>query len=312
MKMRIGIFACGPGMGLDAPLDEMLERFVKAEADGLASAWAANIFNYDALTLVTLAGRATKTLELGTAVTPTYPRHPAALAQQALTAQAAVGNRLTVGIGLSHKLVIESLFGLDYSTPIRHMREYLSVLTGLLTGQPTAYQGKEYRVGAQITVPGAARPAVLIAALGPKMLKLAGTMADGTITWMGGPKYLEQTAVPLITKAAREAGRPAPRVVAGFPIAVTSKPDVARAAAVTTFAMYSSLPAYRAILDIEGAPDAAGASIIGDEAEVRRRLKHLSDIGVTDLNAAPFPIADDPSAMQRTLEFLAEAARTGV
>jgi F420-dependent oxidoreductase-like protein len=299
-------------MGLDAPLDEMLERFAKAEADGFASAWAANIFNYDALTLLTLAGRVTKTLELGTAVVPTYPRHPAALAQQALTAQAAAGNRLTLGIGPSHKLVIEMLFGLDYSRPIRHMREYLSVLNGLLTGQPTAHQGEEYRVGAQITVPNAVRPTVLVAALSPRMLKLAGTMADGTITWMGGAKYLEQTAVPLITKAAREAGRPAPRVVAGFPVAVTSKPEGARAAAVTTFAMYSSLPAYRAILDIEGAPDAAGASIIGDEAEVRRQLKHLADIGVTDLNAAPFPIADDPPAMQRTYDFVAELARSGV
>lgn len=310
--MRIGLFACGPGMGMDAPLDDTLERFVKAEADGFASAWAGNIFNYDALMLVTLAGRVTKTLELGTAVVPTYPRHPAALAQQALTAQAAVGNRLTLGIGLSHKVVIETLFGLDYSTPIRHMREYLSVLNGLLTGQPTAHQGKEYRVGAQITVPKATQPPVLIAALGPQMLKLAGTMADGTITWMGGPKYLEQTAVPLITKAAHEAGRPTPRVVAGFPVAVTNRPESARAAAVTTFGMYSSLPAYRAILDIEGAPDAAGASIIGDEAEVRRQLRHLAEVGVTDLNAAPFPIADDPAALQRTLGFLAELARTGV
>ena len=310
--MRIGLWACGPGMGLDAPLDEMLERFVRAEADGFVSAWAANIFNYDALTLLTLAGRVTKTLELGTAVVPTYPRHPAALAQQALTAQAATGNRLILGIGPSHKLVIEMLFGLDYSKPIRHMREYLSVLTGLLTGQPTAHQGEEYRVGAQITVPGATRPPVLIAGLGPQMLKLAGTMADGTITWMGGPKYLAQTAVPLITKAAREAGRPAPRIVATAPIALTDKPESARAAAVTTFAMYSSLPAYRAILDIEGAPDAAGASIIGDEADVRRQLKHLAEAGVTDFGAAPFAIADDPAAMQRTYDFVANLARTGV
>jgi len=310
--MRIGLYACGPGMGLDAPLDEMLGRFVKAEADGFASAWAGNIFNYDALMLVALAGRITKTLELGTAVVPTYPRHPAALAQQALTAQAAAGNRLTVGIGLSHKIVIETLFGLDYSTPIRHMREYLSVLNGLLTGQPTVHQGEEYRVGAQITVPNAERPPVLVAALGPLMLKLAGTMADGTITWMGGPKYLEQTAVPLITKAAAEAGRPAPRIVAGFPVALTDKPESARAAAAMTFAMYASLPAYRAILDIEGAPDATGASIIGDEAEVRRQLKHLVDAGVTDVNAAPFPMADDPGALQRTYDLLADLARTGV
>lgn len=310
--MRIGLWACGPGMGLDAPLDEMLERFVKAEADGFAAAWAANIFNYDALTLVALAGRVTKTIELGTAVMPTYPRHPAALAQQALTAQAAAGNRLILGIGPSHKLVIETLFGLDYSTPIRHVREYLSVLNGLLTGEPTAYQGKEYRVGVQVAVPGAARPAVLIAALGPQMLKLAGTMADGTVTWMGGPKYLEQTAVPLITKAAQEAGRSAPRVVAGAPVAVTDKAESAQAAAVTTFAMYASLPAYRAILDIEGAPDAVGASVIGGEADVRRQLKHLAEAGVTDFNAAPFPIAEDPSAMQRTYDFVAGLARTGL
>ena len=135
-----------------------------------------------------LAGRETSKIELGTGVVPTYPRHPTALAQQALTAAAASNNRLTLGIGLSHRVVIENMLGLDYSKPIRHTREYLSVLMPLLEGNRVSFRGEEYRVAAQIQVAGAARPPVLVAALGPQMLKLAGKMADGTITWMGGPK----------------------------------------------------------------------------------------------------------------------------
>jgi F420-dependent oxidoreductase-like protein len=309
--MRIGIGLAAP-FAADGTVDALIAQVAKAEADGFAAVWMANIFSNDAVMTLALAGRVTKTIELGTFVVPTYPRHPVALAQQALTAAAAAGGRFTLGIGLSHRVVIENVLGLDYSKPIRHMREYLSVLMPLLSDGQVAFQGEEYRVAARMNVPGATKPPVLVAALGPQMLRLAGRMADGTGTWMGGPKYLEQTAIPIITAAAREAGRPAPRVAAGFPIAVTTKVDSARESASKAFANYGRLPSYRAVLDIEGAPDAAGVAIVGDETSVERQLGHLAAIGVTDFNASPFAVEGDPDALTRTYQFLSALARHGV
>jgi len=309
MKIGIGI---GDAVGSVGGIDALLAQFTKAEADGFDSAWVANIFGVDAIMLCALAGRVTTSIELATGVVPTYPRHPTAIAQQALTASLASGGRFTLGIGLSHKVVIENMFGLDYSKPIRHMREYLSVLNPLLQGKAAAFSGEEYRVAAAITVPGATPPPVLVAALGPQMLKLAGRMADGTVTWMGGPKYLADTAIPAIRAAAAAAGRPAPRIASGFPIAVTSKVDEARASASKVFAVYGQLPSYRAVLDVEGAADASSVAILGDEAEVERQVRHLAEIGVTDFNASPFPVDGDPDASKRTYALLAALAKRGV
>jgi F420-dependent oxidoreductase-like protein len=271
-----------------------------------------NIFGFDAITLLALAGRVTSRIELGTFVVPTYPRHPAALAQQALTTSAATGGRFTLGVGLSHQVVIENMFGLDYSKPIRHMREYLAVLLPLLAGERVQFQGDEYRVAAQITAPGAKRPDVIVAALGPQMLRLAGRVADGTATWMGGMSYLESTAIPAITSAAADAGRPTPRIVAGFPVAVTSDTAAARASASKQFVVYGQLPSYRAVLDVEGAADASGVALVGTEDEVERQVRHLAEIGVTDLNASIFPVEGDAASVGRSYELLSGLAKEGV
>lgn len=310
--MRIGTFV-GPGAGEQgATFEGLLDQYHRAEAEGFVAAWTPNIFSHDAITLLALAGRVTSTLELGTFVVPTYPRHPMALAQQALTAAAATGGRFTLGIGLSHKIVIENMMGLDFSKPLRHMREYLGVLMPLLEGKPVSFRGEEFRVQGQVDVPGAPRPPVIVAALGPQMLRLAGRMADGTATWMGGPGYLEKVAIPTITAAAAEAGRPAPRIVAGFPIAVTTRRDEARAAASQSFAVYGTLPSYRAVLDLEGARDASDILITGTEEEVERQLRRLRDIGVTDLNYSPSPVPGDAEAGTRTRELLAGLAKSGL
>jgi 5,10-methylenetetrahydromethanopterin reductase len=309
--MRIGI-GVGAGTGEDGEIGALLKQFERAEASGFDSAWMANIFSHDAIMVLALAGQVTSRLELGTFVVPTYPRHPTALAQQALTAAAACGGRFTLGIGLSHKIVIENMFGLDYSKPVRHMREYLSVLMPLLSGKQTQFSGAEFRVAAQIAVPGATAPPVIVAALGPQMLKLAGRMADGTATWMGGPKYLAETAIPAIKASAAEAGRPAPRIISGFPIAVTADKDAARKSASAVFAIYGQLPSYRAVLDVEGAADASNVAIVGSEAEVEQQLRHLASVGVTDLNASMFPVEGDAGAIGRTFEFLAGLAKKGI
>lgn len=307
--MNIGLNA---GLGRSATLDDLITQIVKAEADGFPSTWVANISSHDALMLLALAGQRTKKIELGSAVVPTFPRHPVALAQQALTVQAASGNRLVLGIGLSHRVSIEDRLGLKYEKPILHMREYLQVLNAVLSGQPAEFSGKLYRVKTQLTVPGTTAPPIIVAALGPQMLKLAGTLASGTIVWMGGRKYLAGTAVPHITRAAREAGRPAPRIVAGLPIAVTNKPDAARATASKNYANYGVLPSYRAILDIEGAKDPAEVAIIGNEVQVEQHLRDLAQAGVTDFNASLYQVEEDRGALERTYQFLANLARKGV
>ena len=302
----------GTGVDTSGPLETVLQSIRETEEAGFHSVWIPNIFGYDAITLMALAGQVTSSVELGTFVVPTYPRHPTAIAQSALTAAAATGGRFTLGIGLSHKIVIEDMFGMDYSKPIRHTREYLSVLMPLLEQEQVRFSGEEYRVNAKLDVAGVTRPPVVVAALGPQMLKLAGKMADGTATWMGGPKYLAEVAIPTITMAAREAGRPEPRIVAGFPVAVTADADAARASASKSFAIYGQLPSYRAVLDMEGAPDAAGVAIVGSEAEVASQLKALDGCGVTELNASPFQVHGDPEATSRTRTFLANVAKKGL
>ena len=217
-------------------------------ADGAANTidgvvhFAQNV-GFDAISTLSIVGRETQRIGLGTAVTPTYPRHPTALAQQAMTAAAATGNRFTLGIGLSHKIVIENMLGFSYDRPAAHMREYLEVLMPLLSGESVTHQGEQYNVGGlQISIPGADPVPTVVAALGPLMLKIAGEHTDGTNTWMVGPKTMENHIVARISRAADEAGRPSPRVVGGVPVILTRKVEEARQRIAGGLAMYGQVP----------------------------------------------------------------------
>ena len=254
----------------------------------MPSVWLAQIFGADALTMMAVAGAQMPGIEFGTAVVPTYPRHPTALAAQAMTVQAVTGGRLTLGVGPSHREVIEDMFGLDYTKPARHMREYLTVLGGLLRGERVDFTGETMRVNARLNIPGSTPPSVLVAALGPVMLRVAGELADGTVTWMTGPETLARHTVPVLSKAAADAGRPAPRVVASLPICLTTDLAAARERAARQFAMYGQLPNYRAMLDREGAVGPADIAIAGDEAALRAGLGRLADVGETEFQAVPF------------------------
>ena len=287
----------------DSSLAGAVSQAQRVEKLGLASFWLPNIFGVDAITGCALVGQQVGRIELGTAVVPTYPRHPVALAQQALTAAAAPGGRFTLGIGLSHKIVIEDMFGLDYSKPARHMREYLEVLGPLLRGEPVEHRGQEYQVKASLSVPGATRVPLLVAALGPVMLGIAGRLSDGTITWMTGPRTLADHIAPVIGKAAREAGRPQPRIVAGLPIALCRDVAAAREKMAKAFEIYGMLPSYRAMLEREGVVGPGDVGLVGDEASLRAQVARLRDAGVTDFDAAVAPL--EPGAGERTLEFLA-------
>jgi F420-dependent oxidoreductase-like protein len=256
--VRIGIFGGDVASG---PIDTLVDAVRTSADDGFATFWLPQIFGVEALAALAVAGREVPGIELATGVVPTFPRHPVTLAQEALTTQAASGNRLLLGIGLSHKPVIEGMFGHSFDKPLRHMREYLAVLLPLTRGEPVSFNGEVFRVSAGLQVKGAAPMPVLLAALGPKMLELAGELVDGTVTWVTGPQTIESHVVPIITAAASRAGRPAPRVAVGLPICVTSDADAARERAARTFQIYATLPSYRAMLDREGAE---GAADVGD------------------------------------------------
>ncbi|MDQ3294641.1 MAG: TIGR03564 family F420-dependent LLM class oxidoreductase, partial [Actinomycetota bacterium] len=238
------------GVTIDSsqPVAEVIDDVRRLRDAGFDLVGASQIFDYDALTLLAVVGSHVPDVELVTAVVPTYPRHPIVLAGQALTVQAATGGRLTLGIGLSHQIVIESLFGYSFEKPARHMREYLEVLLPLLRGEQVQYEGATLKAATMAPLGvDAPAPPVLLAALAPVMLKLAGAVADGTITWMVGPGTLESHIVPSITAAAEAAGRPAPRVCVGLPVCVTDDEAAARARADADFAIYGMLPSYRAM-----------------------------------------------------------------
>ena len=300
--MRIGVMLGATGG--DGGIDDVVAAAKRVEAAGLDNLWMANIFSFDAISTLSVVGREVPRIGLGTAVTPTFPRHPTALAQQALTAAAATGNRFTLGIGLSHKVVIENMLGLSYDRPAQHMREYLDVLMPLLRGEALNYEGELYRVrGLALTVPGAQPVPTVVAALGPLMLRVTGELADGTNTWMVGPKTMEQHIVARLSAAAAAAGRPAPRVVGGVPIVLTNKPDAAREKIAGALTMYGQLPSYRAMLDREGVDGPADIALTGDENAVRGGIERFRNAGVTDFNAAIMDVED--GAYERTLEFLA-------
>ena len=300
--MRFGLMSGASMTGVT--VDSIVTLAKRAEAAGFASLWMAHIRSIDAIAALGVAGRETSRIELGTAVTPTYPRHPMAMAQQALTTAQLCGQRFVLGIGLSHQRVVEGMLGLSYAQPVRHMREYLSVLRPLLRGEMVNFEGELYRIAnLQIDVPGVVDVPVVVAALGEQMLRLTGRVADGTSTWMTGPQTLATHIRPTLAAAAAAAGRPVPRIIAGLPIVLTDEVDAAREKIARSLAIYGQLPSYRAMLEREGHRGPGDAALVGDEAQLRDQLLRLRDAGVTDFNASIAEV--DPGAFDRTFDFLA-------
>jgi 5,10-methylenetetrahydromethanopterin reductase len=305
--MRIGIHA-GINARADNAIDDLLAAAGEAHSHGL-DFWVPQLTDIDALTALAVVGRAVPGLALGTAVVPTYPRHPLTMAMQALTVQAASDNRLTLGVGLSHQIVIEGAFGMSYAKPIRHMREYLSILMAALQSGQVNFEGEELtaRTFAPVRVPGASAPTVVVAALGAQMLRLAGEMADGTALWMVGPRTVEDHVLPTITAAAAASGRAAPQIIVGLPVSVTADPEGARERAATAFGFYNNLPSYRAMLDKEGAGGPADVAIVGDEETVAAALEHLGSIGATALSLPVFGSREERARTITLLQSLADS-----
>jgi 5,10-methylenetetrahydromethanopterin reductase len=293
--MRIGIN--GTGLVQRASIDAIAEHAAQAAADGFASYWLAEhpTGGLDALTVLTVVGLRVPTIEFGTAIVPTMPRHPMVLAGQALTANAAIGGRLTLGIGLSHAPMMAQL-GLGFDKPIRHLREFLSVLMPLLDEGRVSYHGETVHCDAQLFKRAERRPSVVVAALGPQALAVAGARTDGTTLAWVGPRTIREHIVPSITAAAQKAGRPAPRIIATLPVCVTNEAEKVRSLVDKQLSMYGQLPSYRAMFDREGVAGPGDVALIGDEDAVLERVEELRAAGVTDFAPSEFT----PSAQDRT------------
>ena len=274
---------------------------------GYDSAWANQIFGQDALTLLAVVGAQVPEIELGTAVVPIHPRHPQMLAQQALTVQSASGDRLCLGIGVSHQMVVEGLWGYSYERPGRYMREYLEALMPMLRGETAMVTGKVVQAitVAPLDIPDTAPPPVLVAALASYMLKITGELADGTVTWMTGISTIASHVAPRIAEAASAAGRPSPRVVVSLPVCVTDDPARAKDDIDSAFSIYPTLPSYAAMLEKEGVERPADISLVGTEEQVRDAIGRLEAAGGTELVAA---ISGNAAEREATFGFLGSLA----
>lgn len=304
--MRIGIN--GTGLVQKASIDAISDDAQRAADDGFASYWLAEhpTGGFDALTVLTVVGLRVPDLELGTAIVPTFPRHPMVLAGQALTTQSAIGNRLTLGIGLSHAPMMAEL-GLSFDKPIRHLKEYLSVLLPLLEDGKVAFSGDTISCNAQSFFRPVARCPVVVAALGPQALKVAGRMTDGTTLAWVGPRTVREHIKPRLTEAATAAGRTAPRIIATLPICVTDDEARVRTRITETLTMYGKLPSYKAMFEREGVSEPGELALVGDESRVQDLVANLADAGVTDFAASEF--TTNPAEREQTRQLLIALAR---
>jgi len=310
--MRIGVMI-GPERGRYDTKVERLRRDGRwAEEAGFSTIWVPQIpDDFDALTAVALIGAETERIEIGTAVVPVQPRHPIALAQQTLSTQAVCGGRLSLGLGVSHHWIIDEMMGLPYEKPVATMRSYLDVLDPALAGPGMVdVENDAFRVHNPLDITDVAPTPVLIAALGPLMLRLAGERTDGTILWMADERAIESHIAPQINRAAESAGRPAPRIVAGVPVCVCDEDEIEIAVTRTNriLAEAEMSPNYQQLLDRGDAREVGDILAAGSEATVTKRLQAFADAGATDVSIRIVPIGDTRDELlasrQRTRDFL--------
>jgi F420-dependent oxidoreductase-like protein len=309
--VKLGMFIVDTGPSREG-LADVAANARWAEAAGLSSGWVPYVpWSHDAMVSLTVAAQATTTLELGTAVVPTYPFHPMAMARAALSVNAVANGRLTLGIGPSHPSVIERMYGMSYERAGVHTREYVDALrNGFAQQGQMEHHGEFYDFGSIFTVPDTPpEPGLLVAALAPYMLRLAGERADGTVLWLTDEHALATHVLPRITAAAEAAGRPSPRIVVGMPIAICADEAEGKAAAARIFQTYTQIPTYARILDRAADSRPENVLFVGSETTVRDRLLRYAELGATEILAAPFAWGEQRSSITaRTREFLAGVA----
>lgn len=303
----------GPERGRYATKVERLRADARwAEESGFATVWVPQIPDeFDALTAATLIGLETTRIQVGTAVVPVQPRHPIALAQQALSVQAVLNGRLALGLGVSHHWIVDEMLGLPYEKPAATMRAHLDVLEKAFAGPgPVDVENEFFRVHNPLDITDVTPTPILIAALGPVMLRVAGERTDGTILWMADERAIASHVVPHLTRAADAAGRPAPRIVAGVPVCVCADSEVEAAVARTNriLAEAEVSPNYQRLLDLGDATQVGDLLAAGSETAVENRLRSFADAGVTDLSIRIVPIGDTRDELlasrQRTRDYL--------
>ena len=318
--MRIGVMV-GPERGRYATKVDRLRRDARwADEAGFATVWVPQIPDeFDVLTAAAVVGSETTRIEVGTAVVPVQPRHPIALAQQALSVQAICGGRLSLGLGVSHHWIIDEMLGLPYERPVPTMRSYLDVLDQALAGPGRVdVENDLFRVHNPLDITDVTPTPVLLAALGPVMLRLAGERADGTLLWMADERAIGSHVVPHITRAAEAAGRPAPRIVAGVPVCLCRDDEVDAAVERTNRILSEAevSPNYQRLLDHGDARNVGDLLAAGNEAAVEKRLRAFGDAGATDVSARVVPIGDNRdellASLRRTRDFLASLAATSI
>jgi F420-dependent oxidoreductase-like protein len=297
--MRIGIN--GTPVSNLGSLEDLVAHACEADAQGFASYWLGQWMSVDALTALSVIGRDARRIELGTAVVPVHGRHPFALAMQALTAQAATHGRLQLGIGLSHRPVVEDQLGLSYQRPARFMSEYLAALDALLQTGEAKFRGELLRCEARLLRTAETPPPVQLAALGPRMLELAGRATAGTNLWLAGARVVREHVAPRIRAAAEQAGRPAPCIVVGLPICVTDEVERARRRVHKSFGATSEFDSYRDILGREGVEGPEDVALIGDEARVGASLDELEQEGATEFVAMELCKGEEEARRTRDL-----------
>ena len=311
--MRIGVMIGPERRRYGTKVDRLLADARWAEESHLASAWIPQIpDDFDALTAAALVGAGTSRIEVGTAVVPVQPRHPIALAQQALSVQAVCGGRLSLGLGVSHHWIIDEMLGLPYERPVTTMRAYLDVLDKALEGPgPVDVENELFRVHNPLDITDVAPTPVLLAALGPAMLRLAGERSDGTILWMADERAIASHIVPNITAGADAAGRGAPRIVAGIPVCLCGDEEVDVAVERTNriLAEAEISPNYERLLQYGDARTVGDILAAGSESSIEKRLRSFADAGATDVSVRVVPIGEGRDELvassRRTREFLA-------
>jgi F420-dependent oxidoreductase-like protein len=263
-------------------IDELVEHGRSVAAAGVRTVWLPQGYDHDTLTAYAAIARDVPDVELGASVVVVQPRHPRVLAAQAQTVQAASHGRLTLGLGVSHPGLLD-VYDIPFARPVDALRRHLDVLLPILAGERVPGSSGPGSSPEETSVNGASPPVpVLLGALGPAMLRLAGERTSGTITFLAGPRTIGEHVVPLLTAAAESAGRRRPRVVAGLPVAVTADPDRVRAEVAAAYRALAALPSYRTSLDREGFAGLGDIVVAGDEDEVAAELQRYADLGATD------------------------------
>ncbi|WP_395307342.1 TIGR03564 family F420-dependent LLM class oxidoreductase [Mycobacterium sp. AMU20-3851] len=307
--MRIGL------SGGAASVEAIIAQAQEAEADGFSSLWFASGVAGDPLVAMAMAGRATSSIELGTAVLQTYPCHPLLQANRVIAAANAMGRPgLCLGIGPSHEPIVRDVLGLSYDHPVRNTAEYLQIVGPLLRGEDVDVDGTDW---AAHTAGRAVRPEhpvpLLLSALSPRMLRTAARFADGVVLWMASHQALESRITPALTAAAADFVRPRPRIVAGLPVAVHDDLDEARDAVAANAVSYAGMRNYQQIIRAGGGTGAADVAVLGNESAVAQQLQALLDAGATDVWAQPVPVGTDraqrSASVRRTRALLSALAR---